>query len=550
MFSDTDNATPNILIIDDDLDLLANLKSGLANRNFSVDTAPNAESALSLLSQRRYRLSLCDVGLPDMSGKDLLERMRQKDVDLQVLMMTGDSDVGTAVECMKIGAIDYLQKPFSFIHLISIIEKAIEKKELEHIVAVYQASQTIFRSSSLDVLFPAIIGLCRRTMRVEDLCIMLDTRERGWHVADFAGDQSRLSSTYPVQHIQKVYSSNNAEMQPILLQNRDQIREFFGDSFTDETTHHSCIIHPLILDEKVLGVITAYRDSGTDPLTSTDVRYLSILSSSIAQAVGNANLYQELKKKVNELESAKRQLEDAQQQVIHSEKMAAIGQMAAGVAHELNNPLSGILGFSQLLLAGEAVSAQQREDLETIESQAKRCKTIIRNLLELSRTQKPSLEYVDLIPYMRSTLHLITYDFVTSGITLDVQLPDRLPHIYGDPHQLQQVFLNLISNARHALEGCRPAKLTVSTEESENMLRIHFRDNGTGIPDEIIKKVFDPFFTTKPSGKGTGLGLSICRSIIEQHGGELSVQSQPKKGSCFTIGLPLQPSPQIQGATA
>jgi two-component system NtrC family sensor kinase len=159
--------------------------------------------------------------------------------------------------------------------------------------------------------------------------------------------------------------------------------------------------------------------------------------------------------------------------------------------------------------------------------------------LQFSRREEPINEPVDLGPILQTTLDLIKYDFSTSGIDIiqDLQLP--LPSIYGDPNQLQQVFLNLITNARQAMETQKKGQLTIRGEVKGDFVRLYFKDNGPGIPPESLSKIFDPFYTTKPPGKGTGLGLSICYGIMKQHQGNLYVESTLGAGATFVMELPV-----------
>jgi len=241
---------------------------------------------------------------------------------------------------------------------------------------------------------------------------------------------------------------------------------------------------------------------------------------------------------IQELREAKKKLEETQAQLIQSEKLASIGQLAAGVAHELNNPMSGIMGFTQLLLEGKTLSEQQRSDLETIYTQSQRCRTIIQNLLQFSRRQEPKKADLDLSLVLQATIDLVKYDFSSSGITIDKRISESLPHVLGDPQQLQQVFLNLLVNARQAMNGRPQSQVSIKVSPEADRIVTRVKDNGPGIPKEIIGKVFDPFFTTKPVGQGTGLGLSICHGIVEQHQGSIAVESDGNTGTTFIVKLP------------
>ncbi|OGR88979.1 MAG: hypothetical protein A2992_07080 [Elusimicrobia bacterium RIFCSPLOWO2_01_FULL_59_12] len=247
----------------------------------------------------------------------------------------------------------------------------------------------------------------------------------------------------------------------------------------------------------------------------------------------------DLRRTILELRETKKKLEATQMQLIQSEKLAGIGQLAAGVAHELNNPLSGVMGFAQLLLEDAGLTAQQRKDIETIYAQSQRCRTIIQNLLQFSRRKDPLQEVLDLAPLLLATLDLVKYDFSTSAIDLSQTVPPTLPLILGDASQLQQVFLNLLTNARQAMAGGKKGRLVIEAGQRGNKVFVRCADNGHGIPKDIQDKIFDPFFTTKPVGQGTGLGLSICYGIVQQHRGALYVESKVDAGSTFTVELPI-----------
>ena len=253
------------------------------------------------------------------------------------------------------------------------------------------------------------------------------------------------------------------------------------------------------------------------------------------------------------------QLEEAQAQLIQSEKMSAIGQLAAGVAHELNNPLGGILGYAQFTLeklrknVPEKTTAREIQSyikyVSDIEIQARRCKSIVQNLLRFSRTSRTvDFEEVDINTILKETLTFIEHQLHMADIELRLSLADDLPKLRGNPSQLQQVFTNLILNAMHAMDGggvlSITSRLSPALGEFSGAVELIFSDTGCGIPPENLKKIFEPFFTTKEVGRGTGLGLSVSYGIIREHGGEINVASEPGRGTTFTIVLPVQkPAP-------
>lgn len=230
-------------------------------------------------------------------------------------------------------------------------------------------------------------------------------------------------------------------------------------------------------------------------------------------------------------------------QLMQSEKMVAVGQLVSGVAHEINNPLTGVAGYSQLLLSRD-LDEKTRKDVEAIYREAERATRIVRQLLSFARKHQPEKKQVDINEVVRESLELKAYDLRVNNIRVQTALEEGLPPTTADPHLLQQVFLNLITNAEHAMLDDRGGgELKVSTTTTSGRLRISFSDDGPGIPDELRDRIFDPFFTTKDVGKGTGLGLSVCYGMIEDHGGNIWAEPSSGRGATFVIELPILSEP-------
>jgi PAS domain S-box-containing protein len=239
--------------------------------------------------------------------------------------------------------------------------------------------------------------------------------------------------------------------------------------------------------------------------------------------------------------------------LVHAEKMAAVGQLVSGVAHEVNNPLTAILGFTDLLMENPELPESARRDLRVILQEAQRTKQIVQNLLSFARQMPPQRQLVQLNSILQRTVHLRSYDFINHGIEVVERLAPSLPDVLGDSHQLQQVFLNILNNAYDAVrEGARPphpARIEIKSDRDGAFVEISFRDNGVGIADP--ERIFDPFFTTKDVGKGTGLGLSICYGIVREHGGEIVCHdNQDSEGSTFVVRLPVPSEAASFGAVA
>ena len=239
-----------------------------------------------------------------------------------------------------------------------------------------------------------------------------------------------------------------------------------------------------------------------------------------------------------ELERAMQQVKTTQLQLIQSEKLSAVGQFVAGVAHELNNPLTTVVGFSELLQEMPA-DEKSRDFLDKIAKSAHRCHKIVQSLLSFARQHPPERKQVNLHAIVDEVLEIMAYDLRTSNIRIVREFAPALPPIVGDPHQLQQVFVNILSNARQAMEPVqREGQIVIRTGQTGSRITISFRDNGPGIRPDHLARIFDPFFTTKPIGKGTGLGLSLCYGIIQEHGGTITAQSEVGHGAAFIIDLP------------
>jgi PAS domain S-box-containing protein len=230
---------------------------------------------------------------------------------------------------------------------------------------------------------------------------------------------------------------------------------------------------------------------------------------------------------------------ELQRELYLSSRLASIGELAAGVAHQLNNPLTGIVGFSQRLLR-KTTDQETNQELTRIYSEAERAVKIVQNLLTFARRRQPKKEYSDINNVVQSALELRAYELKTSNIEVKTNLASSMPKIMLDFHQIQEVFLNLILNAEQAMtEANSGGKLTIKTEKNKEYVRCIFSDDGPGIPPENLDNIFDPFFTTKGERGGTGLGLSVCHGIIGEHAGKIYAKSKPRKGATFLVELPI-----------
>ena len=282
--------------------------------------------------------------------------------------------------------------------------------------------------------------------------------------------------------------------------------------------------------DRIIGVLLVGSREARE-FSTAELNLLAAVGNQIAITIDKSRLLEETR-------DAYDTLRQMQEQLLQSEKMAAVGQLVSGVAHELNNPLTAILGYSELLKSEDQVSGRGAEYLEKLYKQAQRTHHIVQNLLSFARQRKPERGPAQVNRVVEDTLALREYDLKIHRIKVHRQLDPMLPEISADFHQLQQVFLNVLNNAVDAISECNyPGEIRIRTFPAGDSVRIEFTDNGPGVKSP--HRVFDPFYTTKPVGKGTGLGLSICYGIVKEHGGEIEVRNENGGGATFAITLPL-----------
>jgi two-component system NtrC family sensor kinase len=263
--------------------------------------------------------------------------------------------------------------------------------------------------------------------------------------------------------------------------------------------------------------------------TSNDENLLVAIGRQLATTIEKVRLYEETCRAYEDLRKA-------QEQLLQSEKMSAVGQLISGVAHELNNPLTAILGYAQLL-ESEGLSEKAADFVAKLFRQAQRTHRVVQNLLSFARQRKPQKQQVDICKVLEETLALRDYDLKVNNISLQREIAPAIPAVTADPHQLEQVFLNIINNAVDAmLEAGRGGSLKVSVRATDGQVHAEFQDSGPGIKEP--NRIFEPFYTTKSVGKGTGLGLSICYGIVQEHGGNIWARNQPEGGAVIEVRLP------------
>lgn len=299
---------------------------------------------------------------------------------------------------------------------------------------------------------------------------------------------------------------------------------------------------PMKYGLQTMGVIH-FGSSEKASFDNSDLEIMLSLGNQMGTAIAKVKMLEEARERAIELESLYTDLKLTQDQLIQSEKLASLGQLVSSIAHEINNPLTPILGYSQMLLAQPDIETEKRDRfLQVIHQSADKVRKIVENLLSFARKDKPRREYSDINEILENSIEFRRYQLNLENIEVVKNFDPDLPKTMLDSNQIQQVFTNIILNAYHAMASSRAhdGRLEIGSGLNDaGMIEVTFRDSGPGIPADIQNKIFDPFFTTKPTGVGTGLGLSVSYGIIKEHDGNIRVESEPGSGTVFTITLPV-----------
>lgn len=500
-----------ILIIEDNPDhiLLAKRILKGVSQDYQVDSVSEAKEGLRKIIKEECDLVLCDYRLPGLTAFDILKEMSNKSKDIPFIVVTASGSEKIAVDLLKEGAYDYVVKDVSYEDTLPVvIKRSLErynaKKERERLEEEIERQKVFLEKIINSLQYPFYVINLDYTIALSNEAAKRKGILEGGYCYQFTHNQHNPCEKDHVCPLQEVLSIKR----PLQVEHIHYDKD--GNKMDVE-------VH-------------------ADPIFGKDGQIIQVIEYTIDIT--------ERKRQEEELKDAYRQLKETQEQLIQSSKMAAMGQLAAGISHELNQPLTGIKGFTQAVLMDLDEKNPLREDLQKIVEQADRMDQIIKNVRFFARKSEFNMVELNVNQPIEDSLMLLSQQLKVHNIRLNKSLSQGLPQIRGDRNQLQQVFLNLITNARDAIDSLkRPegGEITIQTSLSEDRsnIEIIFKDTGCGISEENLGCIFNPFFTTKSSEGSIGLGLSIVYRIIENHKGRIKVESQKGKGTTFRILLPV-----------
>ena len=420
----------------------------------------------------------------------------------------------------------------------SVVDQADLEKAYERLTVMFELIKDLVTETDLPKLLNGILEKVLRTVKADRGLIMLLDEESGDLVPEAACKGENLQGDEEIV-LSKTISGRVLETgQSILTLDAMRDERFEGSESIAMHKVRSTMCVPIKSKNRVLGIMHVDTKRRLASFTQEDLELLTAMGLQAGMVIENAKLFAELKQ-------ANHELREQQAQLIEAEKLSALGKIAGGVAHEIGNPMTFILGYTSLtckdLEQGDLTPEEMRtclDRLRIVEDESERVIQIVRSLSHFYRHREGSLAPTDINRGIETALKIAAFHAKKGNIRVVKDFSPELPQMMADGNQLQLVFLNLIMNARDAMED--GGTLTIATVlEDEKHLLIRFADTGCGIPPDVIGKIFRPLFTTKEEGAGTGLGLSISHDIVENHKGTIDVESTPEKGTTFTIRLPL-----------
>lgn len=433
--------------------------------------------------------------------------------------------------------------PFAYIYLKKKTEEILLSKQRRYQEVLKRAAVDLTRIRSLQKLMDFIVNLFADTVKITHSAIYVyDAKAGEFILKSMAGQKiNRPITIYKNNTLVLWLNENKAFLvyEEVKRKAEDKSNTFFQALEKQMCFLKAAIVVPCFLENDLLDILILGKKSSGNIYFSEDLSNFSILAGEVALATENALLYGHIE---DEVRRRTEELMNMQKQLVQAEKLATIGTLAGGVAHEINNPLTAILTNAQMLLAdAQTKDPEMYESLGLIEEATKRCRSVVMKLMVFAKKPLEAVEFskIDLANVVKNAVSLLSYQLEQDNIKIITKAEWDNYFVFGSQNELEQVIINIILNAKDAIKQAKESgTIKILLFNDYECSNVEIMDDGQGIPKDIMPKIFDPFFTTKPVGKGIGLGLSICQGIIEKHNGIIKVQSGNDKGSIFTIKIP------------
>jgi signal transduction histidine kinase len=534
-----------ILYIEDDPQNRMLARAVLEADGYTVIDAEDGLSGIETAIRETPALILLDINLPGVEGYEVVGILKSfpKLANTPVIAVTAYAMEGDRQRTLVAGCDGYIQKPIDVDAFPTQIaeflrgkRERVEEREEGHYLRELNQRLVYRLLSQVEELKRLNDHFVRRAGQLEELhqAVRGVTSELGVTallekmlpaLATALGSRSLTVELAEAPEARVTATGDRSERRPSVLAGSG--RET-GAGWAEVEWKQ-----PLALQGRSLGTLIA-RHIVPPGAKSDEEQLLKIVANQVAAAVENARLYEGLKEQMGELRRT-------QAQLVQSAKLAAIGELAANIAHEINNPLTAVLGFASYLAERVGEGQPMREELDLIQEEAARARDIVRDLLDFSRQREFAVEPADLNLVLQQTIGMVRRQGRLDNVSVNELYAPDLPLAEIDIARMKQVFLNIITNAVYAMSS--GGSLTVRTTATDDSIQVDFTDTGSGIAPENLSRIFDPFFTTKPAVSGTGLGLSVSLGIVQSHGGVIEVKSEPGKGTTFSIKLPALPAP-------
>ena len=514
-----------IVLIDDEEDIREVLTIALRDAGYDVQNAADGASGIQLFEAFSPQIVVTDVRMPGINGLEVLEAIKQKSPQTEVIVATAFGEMDLAIRALQLDASDFITKPIGDETLHLALKRARDRftsrKQLQDYTSLLErekaeTSQELFKSIAF-----------QRNLIESSMDGILGCNHDGGVV------------TYN-QSMEKMLGYSKTE-----VLHKMTLKQFF----------------PAGSEQRFREELAGARYGGEDRLLLYETNLLEKSGREIPVQASAVLLFDDgietglvcFFRDLREIRKLEQEMSD-QARILHQDKMMSLGRLAASVVHEINNPLSGILNYLRLMsriLRQDSLTEDRREKfqryLNLVEKETNRCSRIVSGLLSFSRMSPPAFDSVQIKELLERCILLSQHKLELSNIRLQFGIPANLPPVVGDFNQLQQCVINLIFNAIDAMPDGGTLNLSGQLDSDRRTVMVIVKDSGRGIPERDLPHLFEPFYTTKSEGYGVGLGLSIVYGIIERHGGNISVESRAGKGTVFKLELPICPSEKSCG---